>query len=195
MIHSTAEVAGSASIGHGTRVWNQAQVREHAHLGCNCNIGKGVYIDVGVWIGDKVKIQNWCVLGRGSILESGVFLGPGVVLTNDRVPRAINRDGTLKSDEDWAVDGVRVREGASLCTRAVVMPGVTIGRFAMVGVGAIVNRKVPNHGLMVGSPARRTGYVCYCGRRLRDCEPVDAGIRGYCSYCRDTTLVPADGSA
>ena len=190
MIHPSAEVSGEAHIGEGTRIWNDAQVRDKARIGRNCNIGKGVYIDVGVEIGDNVKIQNGCTLGRGSRLESGVFLGPDVVLTNDRFPRSINRDGTVKKEGDWEVGQVRVGYGASLATRVIVMPNVMIGRFAMVGVGSVVTKNVFHHAFVLGYPARQLGYVCYCGRRLEGCEPADGGVEGLCRHCQQTLRIP-----
>ena len=100
-VHPTADVSAEAMIGSGTRIWHQAQVRERACLGVNCIVGKGAYIDFGVSIGDNVKIQNGVYVYHGVTVEDGVFLGPGVILTNDRLPRAINPDGALKSDDDW----------------------------------------------------------------------------------------------
>jgi len=177
-IHPTAEVSPQAEIGEGTSIWNLAQIREGAHIGRECIIGKNVYIDFDVPIGDRVKIQNNCSVYHGTVLEDGVFLGPHVVTTNDLYPRAINPDGTLKGDEDWEVSPVRIRRGAAVGARAVILPGVTVGPFAMVGAGAVVTRDVPAHGLVAGNPARLIGYVCACGRRL---VPGDEGL--VCPHC------------
>ncbi len=117
-------------------------------------------------IGDNVKIQNRASVYHGVTLENGVFVGPHVVFTNDKQPRAINPDGSLKSDADWVVGTTRVRTGAALGAGAIVLPDVTIGRFAMVGAGALVTHDVPDYGLVVGQPARLVGYVCPCGARL-----------------------------
>ena len=100
-IHPSAEVSPQATIGHGTKIWHQAQVREDAHIGPNCIISKGVYVDFGVSIGANSKLQNGVYVYHGATVEDGVFLGPGVILTNDKLPRAINPDGSLKSDADW----------------------------------------------------------------------------------------------
>ena len=179
-VHPTAEVSPQATIGPGTRVWHQAQVREGVCLGANCIVGKGAYVDFDVSIGDNVKIQNGVFVYHGATVEEGVFLGPGVVLTNDKLPRAINPDGSLKADADWEVSPVVIRRGASIGARAVVLPGVTVGEFAMVGAGAVVTRDVPAYALVFGNPARHHGYVCRCGRplsRLEDgawkCEVCD----------------------
>ena len=181
-IHPTAEVAPSAEIGHGTRIWNQAQVRERARIGAGCVIGKNVYVDVGVTIGDRVKVQNNASLYRGLTIEDGVFIGPGVSFTNDRLPRAVNVDGSAKADADWELTPTVVRAGASLGAAAVVLPGRNIGRWAMVGAGAVVTRDVADHELVVGNPARRQGGVCRCGEPVPD-APDATPFAGPCPRC------------
>lgn len=175
MIHPTAEVSPEAQIGEGTRIWHQAQVREGARIGRECIIGKGVYIDRDVVIGDRVKIQNGASIYHGVTLEDGVFIGPNACLTNDKMPRAITPAGDLKQDADWAVGKILVKYGASVGAGAIVLPQVTIGRFAMVGAGAVVTKDVPDQGLVVGNPARLVGYMCKCGRRLREKEQGSKG--------------------
>jgi len=165
-IHPTADVSPQASIGPGTYIWHQVQVRERACIGSHCIIGKGAYVDFDVIIGDNVKIQNGVYVYHGVTVEDGVFLGPGVILTNDKLPRAINPDGSLKGDADWEVSPILIRRGASIGAGAVVLPGVTVGEFAMVGAGAVVTRDVPAQGLVYGNPARVRGYVCRCGQIL-----------------------------
>lgn len=165
-VHPTADVSPQATLGPGTRIWHQAQVREGARLGANCIVGKGAYVDFDVVIGDNVKIQNGVYVYHGVTVEDGVFLGPGVILTNDKLPRAINPDGSLKGDADWEVSPILIRRGASVGAGAVVLPGVTVGEFAMVGAGAVVTRDVPAQGLAYGNPARAHGYVCHCGQIL-----------------------------
>jgi UDP-2-acetamido-3-amino-2,3-dideoxy-glucuronate N-acetyltransferase len=169
-VHPTADVSAQVAIGPGTRIWHQAQVREGACLGANCIVGKGVYIDFDVSIGDNVKIQNGVYVYHGVNVEDGVFLGPGVILTNDKLPRAINPDGSLKTDADWEVSSTQIRRGASVGAGAVILPGVTVGEFALVGAGAVVTCDVPAHGLAYGNPARVHGYVCCCGRPLHELE-------------------------
>ncbi len=165
-IHPTADVSPKAQIGDGTSIWHQCQVREGVTIGQQCILGKNVYVDFDVPIGDRVKIQNNCSVYHGAVIEDGVFLGPHVVITNDLYPRAITPDGMLKGNDDWEVGPVRVCYGAAVGARTVILPGVTIGRFAMVGAGSVVTHDVPAHGLVVGAPARLMGYVCACGRRL-----------------------------
>ena len=166
-VHPTAEVSPEAVIGPGTSIWNQAQVREGARIGAACVVGKNAYVDAGVVIGDRCKVQNNVSLFHGVTVEDGVFVGPHVCFTNDRVPRAINPDGSLKTDADWEVSPTLVRRGAALGANATILPGVTIGRWAMVGAGSTVTRDVPDYALVVGSPARRIGWVGPAGRRLR----------------------------
>ena len=129
-IHPTVDVAASAIIGPGTSVWNQAQVRDGARIGSNCVLGKNAYVDTGVQIGDRVKIQNNVSVYHGVTIEDGVFIGPHVCFTNDKVPRAINRDGSAKTDADWAVSPTLVRRGAALGANSTILPGVSIGRWA-----------------------------------------------------------------
>lgn len=184
-IHPTADVSPQAQIGAGTRIWHHAQVREGVHLGCNCIVGKGAYIDLNVEIGDNVKIQNYALVYHGTTLEDGVFIGPHTCLTNDKTPRAITPSGVLQTDADWQVGPIVVCYGASVGARAIVLPGVTIGRWAMVGAGAVVTRDVPAFGLVVGQPARLAGHVCCCGHRL-----AQAGDgRFWCPACQSWYVV------
>ena len=135
-------------------------------------MGKGAYVDRGVRVGARVKIQNYALLYRGAVVEDEVLLGPACVLANDMYPRAANPDGSPKTDSDWTQAGVVVRKGASVGAGAVVLPGVEVGRYAMVAAGAVVTRAVPDHGLAVGVPARVVGRVCACGRPLRRDPPL-----------------------
>jgi acetyltransferase-like isoleucine patch superfamily enzyme len=169
-VHPTADVSPRAEVNSGSRIWHQAQVRERVRIGTNCIVGKGAYIDFDVTIGNNVKIQNGVYVYHGATVEDGVFLGPGVILTNDKLPRAINPDGSLKTDADWEVSPTLIRRGASIGAGTVILPGVTVGEFAMVGAGSIVTHDVPAHALVYGNPARLHGYVCRCGRSLNKLE-------------------------
>lgn len=166
-IHPTADVSPRATLGAGTKIWHQAQVREGAVLGRNCILGKGAYVDFDVHIGDNAKIQNRASIYHGVTLENGVFVGPHAIFTNDKLPRAINPDGSLKSDDDWVLGHIVVKEGASIGAGAIIVTGVTIGRFAMIGAGAVVTKDVPDYGLVYGNPARLAGYACPCGNKLQ----------------------------
>ncbi|SRR5258707_9785154 len=182
-IDPTAWVSEEASVGQGTRIWQQVQVREHAVIGEQCVLGKGVYIDAQVHIGSRVKIQNYASVFEGVTLEDGVFVGPHVCFTNDLFPRAIALDGRLKSAEDWTITPTLVKYGASLGAGAVIRCGITIGEFALVGAGAVVTRDVPAHALVLGNPAHQRGYVCRCARPLSNVRVEPGLCVGICPVC------------
>lgn len=165
-VHPSADVSADASIGDGTKIWHQAQVREGVVIGKGCIVGKGAYVDKDVRIGDHCKLQNAVFVFHGFTVEDGVFLGPGAMLLNDKHPRAVNPDGAPKSDADWDVSEGVVRYGAAIGGGAVLLPGVTVGRMALVGSGAVVTRDVPDRGIVAGNPARLRGFACDCGRAL-----------------------------
>jgi len=166
IIHAMARVSPSANVGSGTHIWHYAQVCAGAQIGSGCVIGKGVYVDRDVAIGDNVKIQNYVSVYRGVTLEDGVFCGPHCVFTNDKFPRAINPDGTLKAVDDWELSRTVVRRGASIGANATILCGITIGQWAMVGAGAIVTKDIPDYGVVWGNPATLKGYMCPCGRYM-----------------------------
>ena len=191
-VHPSAEVSESAQVGAGTRIWHQAQVREGAVIGKQCIIGKGAYVDKDVHIGDFCKLQNGVFVFHGFNLESGVFLGPGVMLLNDKHPRAINPDGSPKSDSDWEASTGSVAHGAAVGGGAVVLPGITIGRMALVGAGAVVTRDVPERGIVAGNPARLKGFACDCGHTL---SRAAAGAPAYqCPSCGRSYEIPVEAA-
>lgn len=177
MIHKTAQVDSTAKIGKDVKIWNWVQIRENAIIGDNTIISKGVYIDYEVQIGKNVKVQNNVSIYHGITIEDGVFIGPHVCFTNDKIPRAINPDGSQKSLSDWTISKTLIKYGSSLGANSTIVTGITIGRFAMVGAGAVVTRDVPDYGLVIGIPARLVGFICACGRRLRQKD-------NYCTYCQ-----------
>lgn len=166
-IHPTAEVSEAAMIGAGTKIWNQAQIREGAHIGEQCIISKNVYVDENVFIGSRVKIQNNVNVYHGVTVEDEVFLGPSMTFTNDMFPRAFNTD--------WKVSETVVKKGASIGANATIRCGITIGEYATVGAGSVVTKDVPSYALVVGNPARQIGWVCKCGFKLDE--------NGRCSSC------------
>ncbi|MDP9144551.1 MAG: N-acetyltransferase [Actinomycetota bacterium] len=165
-IAATAQVHPSADVGEGSSVWDLTQIRENAKIGSDTVIGRNVYIDHDVVIGAACKIQNNALLYWPAVIGDGVFIGPGVILTNDRNPRAVNVDGTAKGSEDWAPTGVHIESGASIGAGAVILGGVQVGAWALVGASAVVTRDVTAHALVVGSPAARIGWVGKTGHRL-----------------------------
>ncbi|NLE45704.1 MAG: N-acetyltransferase [Chloroflexi bacterium] len=190
-IHPTADVSEEAEIGEGTSIWHQAQIREGTHIGRDCVIGKGVYIDMGVRVGDCVKIQNYTSVYHGVTIHDGVFVGPHVCFTNDKRPRAINPDGTLKGDDDWTVSETHVLRGASIGAHSVVVCGTTIGQWAMVGSGSVVTRNVPDYGLAWGNPARLRGFVCPCGEWMQETSYKEVErVRMKCPECGIEIAVP-----
>ena len=154
-IHSTAIVEDGAKIGEGTSVWHHAHVRKNSELGKGCVLGKGVYIDTGVKIGHNVKIQNRVSVYQGVIIGNNVFLGPHMVFTNDFYPRAFN--------PEWKIVETIVKEGTSIGANAVIICGLTIGEFCMIGSGSVVTKDVPPHALVYGNNARINGYVSKFG--------------------------------
>lgn len=158
-IHKTAEVEKNARLGKNTKVWHYAQIRENAKIGSNCVIGKNVYIDAGIVIGNNCKIQNNCSIYHTAIIEDGVFIGPHVVITNDKNPRAIDPQGKTKTAKDWKPGKVIVRYGASIGAGVILLPNITIGRFAMIGAGSVVSHDIPDFALVYGNPAKVHGKV------------------------------------
>ncbi len=191
-VHPTSVVSPEAQIGEGTRIWLHCQVREGAVIGKNCILSKDVYIDAGVRIGNNVKIQNGISIYHGVTLDDGVFCGPHCVFTNDKRPRAINPDGSLKSADDWELSETLVKTGASIGANATIVCGVTIGRWAMIGSGSVVTRDVPDYGLVYGNPARLHGFVCPCGEKLVAGEVQDAMMHAHCPACQAVIEIPLE---
>jgi acetyltransferase-like isoleucine patch superfamily enzyme len=157
-IHPTALVA-SRAIGDGTRIWAFVNILSGARIGRDCNICDRCFIENDVVLGDRVTVKCGVSLYDGLSLENDVFVGPDVTFSNDPRPRS------GKHPEAYA--RTLVREGASLGAGAILLPGVTVGRFAMVGAGALVTREVPDFALSYGSPAQVHGHVCRCAKTLR----------------------------
>lgn len=181
-IHPSAIVEDGAVVGDGTRIWHLGHVRSGSRIGADCTIGFAVYVDTGVVIGDRCKIQNHVSLYKGVTLEDDVFVGPAVAFTNDRYPRA--------SSTTWEVVATSVRRGASVGANATIVCGVELGAWSMIGAGAVVTTDVPAHGLVTGSPATLRGWVCTCGRplvRLGEASPER------CPHCgrSSTGMVPS----
>jgi|SRR5579884_63300 len=167
-VHDTASIEDGASIGQGTRVWHQAQIRTRARIGERCIVGKGVFIDFDVVVGDDCKFQNYACVYHGVEIGRGVFVGPHAVFTNDVYPRATDPSFGLLKDGDWEVGRISVGDGASIGANSTILPNVRIGSWALVAAGAVVTRDVEAYAVVAGSPARRMGWVCRCGRRVTE---------------------------
>jgi UDP-2-acetamido-3-amino-2,3-dideoxy-glucuronate N-acetyltransferase len=172
-VAATAEVAPSCSVGEGSHIWDFAQIRERAKLGTTCTVGRGAYVGAGVQIGNNCKIQNNALVYQPADIGDGVFIGPAAVLTNDRYPRAVNPDGTIKLGADWTAVGVSVRNGASIGANAVCIAPVTIGEWALVAAGSVVTSDVAAHSLVAGAPARHISWVGRDGCKLSGGVSVD----------------------
>jgi len=159
-VHETSVVDEGAQIGGGTRIWHFCHIQTGAVIGENCSLGQNVNISNNVKVGDGCKLQNNVSLYEGVELEDYVFCGPSCVFTNDLTPRAKYPKGRAGYKKTL------VREGASIGANATVVCGHTVGRWALIGAGAVVTDDVPDHALMLGVPARRRGWVCECGAVL-----------------------------
>jgi acetyltransferase-like isoleucine patch superfamily enzyme len=160
-IHPTADVDPSTRIPESSRVWHFAQIRENVTIGENCIIGRNVYIGPGVVIGDNCKIQNNALIYEPAILENGVFIGPAVVLTNDKNPRAVNSDGSIKGASDWNPVGVTIRSGASIGANSVCIAPLEIAEWSAVGAGSVVTKNTKPNQIVVGNPAKPLGEATY----------------------------------
>ena len=167
-IHHTAIVDEDAEIGAGSKIWHFSHIMKDAKLGEKCNLGQNVFIAEGVIIGANVKIQNNVSVYTGTVIEDDVFLGPSCVLTNVTNPRSqIIRHSIYEK--------ILIRRGATIGANATIVCGVELGRYCFISAGAVVTKDVPDYALMVGVPARQTGWMSRHGHRLA--EPNDDGIR------------------
>ncbi|MDW8133899.1 MAG: Gfo/Idh/MocA family oxidoreductase [Bacteroidia bacterium] len=172
-VHPTALIDEDVEIGEGTKIWHFSHILRGSRIGKNCVLGQNVVVGPFVKMGNNCKIQNNVSLYYGVELEDGVLCGPSCVFTNDKYPRAFieRRNEFLQT---------RVKKGATIGANATIMCGTTIGKFAMVGAGAVVTQDVPDHALVVGNPARQVGWVCECGETLTE---VQKDSLHHCSRC------------
>jgi len=168
-VHDSAIVDTGADIGAGTKVWHFAHISRGCEIGMHCTIGQGVYIAPGVRLGDGVNISNNVSLYQGIQLDDNVFVGPGAVFTNVEVPRA-------QPGRREATAHIHVGQGCTIGANATLLAGVQIGTWSFVAAGAVVTRDVPDYALVLGVPARASGWVCQCGHRLDETL--------HCSSCK-----------
>jgi UDP-2-acetamido-3-amino-2,3-dideoxy-glucuronate N-acetyltransferase len=158
--HESAYIDEGCSIGKGTKIWHFSHVMPNCTLGENCNIGQNVVISPNVTLGKNVKVQNNVSIYTGVICEDDVFLGPSMVFTNVINPRsAVNRKSEYAK--------TTVKKGASIGANATIVCGNDIGEFAFIGAGAVVTKDVPAYALLVGNPARQTGWMSEYGHKLK----------------------------
>lgn len=184
-IHETACIDQPCEIGEGTKIWHFSHVMKNSRIGRNCNIGQNVVVSPNVTIGDHCKIQNNVSLYTGVELEDYVFCGPSMVFTNVLIPRSeINRRDEYQT--------TLVKRGASMGANCTIVCGTTVGRYALIGAGAVVTKDVPDYGLMLGVPAKRAAWACRCGETLKP----SGGTKYHCAACKNEyeqkgeTLVP-----
>lgn len=186
-IHVSATIENDVHIGAGTAIWDNVHIRRNAQIGTDCIIGEKTYIGPGVSIGSRVKINAFVYICSDVTLEDGVMVSAGVIFTNDRYPRAATPDlRQLRSSEpNEHTLSTLVRQGATIGAGCRIGCGLVIGRFAMVGMGSVVTKSVPDFALVLGTPARIAGYVCRCGQplvRFRPASPPSGrGLR--CETC------------
>lgn len=181
-VHPTSSVSDKAVLGAGTKVWQFCTILGGARIGSGCLFSQNVYVEGRAVVGDRVKVKNNVSLYDCVTLEDDVFVGPSAVFTNVINPRSF-----VSRKEEFLP--TLVRRGATLGANSTVVCGVTIGEYAFVGAGAVVTKDVPAHAIVVGVPARRTGWVCRCGvslpkRSRATCPSCGAGYRLTSTACR-----------
>lgn len=159
-LHESSYVDDDVEIGEGTKIWHFCHVQRGARIGKYCSLGQNVNISNNVIIGDGCKLQNNVSLYEGVELENYVFCGPSCVFTNDLTPRAKYPKGRAGYKKTL------IKEGASIGANATIVCGHTVGKWALIGSGAVVTKNVPDHALMLGVPAVQKGWVCECGQIL-----------------------------
>jgi acetyltransferase-like isoleucine patch superfamily enzyme len=177
-VHPTAIVEPGVVLGPGTAVWDNVHIRRNTTLGEECIVGEKSYIAYGVKIGNRVKINNHVSVCTAVTIEDGVMISAGAIFTNDRFPRATTPDlrRLRPSDPDEHTLPTLIREGATIGAGCVVGNDLTVGRFAMIGMGSVVTKSVPDFHLALGNPARSVGCVCRCGGLLcRFTDPLTEG--------------------
>jgi UDP-2-acetamido-3-amino-2,3-dideoxy-glucuronate N-acetyltransferase len=168
-VHASSIIDDDVEIGENTKIWHFCHVQSGARIGKNCSFGQNVNISNRVKVANFVKVQNNVSLYEGVELQDYVFCGPSCVFTNDLTPRAKYPKGAAGYKKTL------VKEGASIGANATIVCGHTIGKWAMIGAGAVVTSDVPDHALMLGVPAKQSGWVCECGEVL--------GIDLVCKSC------------
>ena len=185
-VHPKALVE-SDQVGAGTRVWAFAHILPGARVGRGCNICDHAFIESGAVLGDNVTVKNGVAIWDGITIEDDVFLGPNCVLTNDFNPRAYIKKPAA------SLDRTLIRSHATIGANATVVCGVTIGKYAFVGAGAVIIRSIPYFALVVGNPSRQIGWMCACAKRLSLPANAPLGASVVCSTCQAAFTATVDG--
>ncbi|MCP4886235.1 MAG: N-acetyltransferase [Planctomycetaceae bacterium] len=156
-VHESAIVDDGAVIGRGTKIWHFSHVCSGASIGDRCSLGQNVFVGNGVSIGNQVKIQNNVSVYEGVTLEDDVFCGPSMVFTNVLMPRS------AFPRTDRVYDQTLVRRGVTIGANATIVCGITIGKHAFIGAGAVITHDVPEHAIMIGVPAKQSGWMSEAG--------------------------------
>jgi acetyltransferase-like isoleucine patch superfamily enzyme len=185
-IHPTAIIEPDVQIGAGSSVWDNVHIRHSTQIGEECIIGEKTYVAYGVQIGDRVKINAFVYICNAVTIEDGVMISAGTIFTNDRFPRATTSDlrSLRPSDPDEHTLPTLVKAGATIGAGCTIGNDLSIGRFAMIGMGSLVTKSVPDFHLAIGHPARSIGCVCRCGNPLmRFPEAAEFEEDVTCSEC------------
>lgn len=184
-IHPTALIEGNVEIGDGTSVWDNVHIRHSSTIGEQCIIGEKTYIAYGVHIGHRVKINAMVYICNAVMIEDGVMISAGTIFTNDRFPRATSSDlkQLRSSDPDEHTLPTLVKAGATIGAGCTIGNDLSIGRFAMIGMGSLVTKSVPDFHLAIGHPAKSVGAVCRCGQLLLRFTETTTRQVVHCSTC------------
>lgn len=184
-IHPTALIESNVEIGAGTSVWDNVHIRHSSTIGEQCIIGEKTYIAYGVHIGHRVKINAMVYICNAVTIEDGVMISAGTIFTNDRFPRATTPDlkQLRSSDPDEHTLPTLVKAGATIGAGCTIGNDLSIGRFAMIGMGSLVTKSVPDFHLAIGHPAKSVGAVCRCGQLLLRFAEVTGKQVVHCNAC------------
>ena len=188
-VHDSSYIDEDVEIGQGTKIWHFCHFLKNCKIGMNCSFGQNVVVGPNVTIGNKVKIQNNVSIYEGVTLEDGVFCGPSCVFTNVKNPRSSvdRKNEYLKT---------LVKKGATLGANCTIVCGITIGSYAFIGAGALINKNVPSYAMMAGIPAKQIGWISEYGQKLD--LPLTGEAEAVCKnskkkyFLKDTEVVSTD---
>ena len=166
-VHESSYIDEGSDIGENTKIWHFSHIMSGAKIGKNCSIGQSCTVESKAIIGNGVKIQNNVSVYGMVTVEDDVFLGPSMVFTNDLNPRA-----PFPKHGEWVP--TLIKKGASIGANATIVCGNVVGKWAFIGAGTVVNRSVPDYALVIGNPGKIIGYMCECGRKMRNIKPDDS---------------------